>query len=82
MRVCLWKIRKLFQARKLALVIYGIDIYMPDVLGISESQWTHSDILYLVEGNTFVIYSGRKDDQRSEGVALVMGKRAEKSLLS
>ena len=58
---------------------YWLDI---GLLGISETWWANNDKLYLAEGKKFMIYSGRIDDKHSEGVALLMTKKADKSLSS
>ena len=54
--------------------------YNLDILGISECRWTESGKLKLTSGES-VIYSGREDGMHRSGVAIMMSKHEEASLM-
>ena len=54
--------------------------YNFDILEISECRWTESGKLKLTSEET-VIYSGREDGMHRSGVAIMMSKHAEASLM-
>ncbi|GFR72651.1 endonuclease-reverse transcriptase [Elysia marginata] len=53
--------------------------YRLHILGVSETHWIQSGQKTLGFGE-LILFSGREDNQHSEGVALVLGKYAQKSL--
>ena len=79
-RIACWNVRTLYQTGKLAQVVREFDNYNLDILGISEARWTESGKRKLASGHT-IIYSGRNDGNHTEGVALLLSDRIEKSLL-
>ena len=53
---------------------------MLHIVGVSEGRWTGSGRQMTTTGET-VLYSGREDNQHHEGVAVILRKELEKSLL-
>ena len=53
---------------------------MQPILGVSESRWTDAGRQRTGTGET-VLYSGRDDDMHFEGVAIILKKGLEKSLI-
>ena len=53
--------------------------YRLHILGISETHWIQSRKKRLSSGE-LILYAGREDKKHAEGVAIVLGKGAEKSL--
>ncbi|XP_071129957.1 uncharacterized protein [Mytilus edulis] len=53
--------------------------YQLGIFGISECRWTESGKI-ITQGHT-IIYSGRNDNQHTEGVAIIMNKECTKSLI-
>ena len=64
---------------KLKCVIHEINRYNWDILGVAETHWPGEGEI-LTDGIQ-VLYSGREDNTRREGVALLLGKRAQRALL-
>ena len=79
-RVACWNVRTLYQTGKLAQVVREFDEYRLDILGVSEARWSGSGKRRLASGHT-ILYSGRADDQHTEGVAMIITSRMEKALL-
>jgi hypothetical protein len=75
-----WNVRTMFQASKLEQVTKESERYNIDILGISEARWTGAGKRRLTTGHT-LLYSGRSDDQHLQGVALLMTKEVESSLI-
>ena len=69
----------LYSPGKLKCVIEEINRYKWDVLGISETHWTGEGEL-MSEGIR-ILYSGRPDNIHREGVALMLGKKAQKAYI-
>ena len=65
---------------KLAQVTAEMRRYSLHVLGVSESRWIGTGRLKTVSGET-VLYSGRDDELHREGVAIILKKGADRSLL-
>ena len=61
-------------------LVKEFDNYNLDVLGVSEVRWTGTGKRRLASGHT-IVFSGRSDDQQSEGVALLLNRKTEKALL-
>ncbi|CAG2220119.1 Craniofacial development protein 2 [Mytilus edulis] len=74
-----WNVRTMFQVSKTAQVIREMERYQLGILGISECRWTESGKI-ITQGHT-IIYSGRNDNQHTEGVAIIMNKECTKSLI-
>lgn len=68
------------QNEKLAQITAEMRRYKLHVLGVSESRWTDSCRMRTTTGET-LFYSGREDGQRHEGVAVILKKGIEKSLM-
>jgi len=79
-RIGFWNVRTMYDTGKLAQVTSEMRRYNLDILGISESRWTESGRLRTSTGET-VLYSGRDDNQHCEGVAIILKKGVEKSLI-
>jgi hypothetical protein len=79
-RIGFWNVRTMYEVGKLAQVTTEMRRYNLHILGISESRWTGSGKIRSSTGET-VIYSGREDNQHHEGVAIILKKGAEKSLM-
>jgi hypothetical protein len=55
--------------------------YSLDILGVSECRWTGQGKNILLNDEMHIIYSRRKDNKYTHGVAIVMTNRAERSLI-
>ena len=69
--------KPLYEPGRLKCRIEEINLYRWDVLGISETHWVGEGEM-MSEGIK-IIYSGRRDIQHREGVALLLGKRVQSS---
>ena len=74
-----WNVRTMYQVSKTAQVIREMERYQLGILGISECRWTESG-RNITQGHT-IIYSGRDDNQHTEGVAIIINKDCTKSLI-
>ena len=81
-RIGYCNVRTMHQIGKCAQVCSEMKNYDLDILGVSECRWTNAGKQLLFNENLHIIYSGRNDDQHSEGVAILMTHRAEGSLIS
>ncbi|RUS75817.1 hypothetical protein EGW08_016409 [Elysia chlorotica] len=79
-RIGFWNVRTMYETGKLAQVTAEMRRYNLHVLGVSESRWTGTGRLKTSTGET-VLYSGRDDDLHREGVAVILKKGTEKSLM-
>ena len=79
-KVGAWNVRTMYQASKTAQVLKEMERYKLDLLGVSECRWTGSGKMFTSKGYT-ILYSGRSDNQHSEGVAIIMNKPCANSLL-
>ncbi|KAK3783096.1 hypothetical protein RRG08_059971 [Elysia crispata] len=79
-RIGFWNVRTMFETGKLAQVISEMNRYNLHILGVSESRWTGTGRLRTNTGET-VLHSGRDDNIHTEGVAIVLKKGLEKSLM-
>ena len=75
-----WNVRTMFEAGKLAQITKEMRRYNLNILGISDARWTDSGSIKTNTGET-VLYSGRDDDRHHEGVAIILQKGIEKSLI-
>ena len=78
-RIGFWNVRTLFDNGKIAQVTSEMARHSLDILGISENRWTGAGRLRTATGER-VLYSGR-DNQHCEGVAIILKKGIEKSLM-
>ena len=75
-----WNVRTMFDTAKTAQVVYEMRQYKIHILGISESRWTHFGRQVTSTGET-ILYSGRDDNRHIAGVALILKKGIEKTLI-
>ena len=79
-RLGFWNVRTMFETGKLAQVTSEMNRYNLHILGVSESRWTGAGRQRTGTGET-VLYSGRDDNMHFEGVAIILKKGLEKSLI-
>ena len=79
-RIGFWNVSTMYETGKLAQVTTEMRRYNLHVMGVSESRWTGTGRLKAVSGET-VLYSGRDDELHREGVAIILKKGADRSLL-
>jgi len=70
----------MFQTGKTTQLEREMLLYRIDILGISECRWTGNGSVTTSLGNT-IIYSGRKDNDHRQGVAIMMSKAAKKWMI-
>ena len=70
----------MFETGKLAQVTSEMNRYNLHFLGVNESRWTGAGRQRTGTGET-VLYSGRDDNMHFEGVAIILKKGLEKSLI-
>ena len=70
----------MYETGKCAQVTAEMRQYNLHVLGVGESRWIGTGRLKTVSGET-VLYSGRDDELHREGVAIILKKGADRSLL-
>ncbi|KAK3548507.1 hypothetical protein QTP70_013356 [Hemibagrus guttatus] len=80
MRVGCWNVRTLYQTGKLVQTVNEMNRYNLDLLAITEARWTQTGKQKLNTGE-LIIWSGRKDDNHDEGVALIINKKQANALL-
>ena len=80
MRMGCWNVQTLYQTGRMPQLVKEFDNYNLDILGVSEVRWTGTGKRRLASGHT-IVFSGRSDDQHSEGVALLLNRKTEKALL-
>ena len=79
-RIACWKVRTLYQTGKLAQVVREFHNYSLDILGVCEARWTGLGQRTLASGHT-ILYLGRLDGHHTEGVALIMSRKMERTLI-
>ncbi|XP_048759375.2 craniofacial development protein 2-like [Ostrea edulis] len=79
-RIGFWNVRTMYAAGKVAQITAEMQRYKLHILGISESRWTEFDKIRTTTGET-VLYSGREDGKHHEGVAFILKKGIEKTLM-
>ena len=79
-RVGSWNVRTLHQAGKLQQVLREMTNYKVEILCVSEARWTDSGRRILASGHT-IFYSGRTDNLHRGGVAVIVTRKVEKTLL-
>ena len=70
----------MYQTGRMPQLVKEFDNYNLDILGDSEVRWTGTGKRRLASGHT-IVFSGRSDDQHSEGIALLLNRKTEKALL-
>ena len=73
-------VRAVCETGKLTQVTTEMRRYKLHILGVSESRWTGLVRQTMTTGE-IVLYSGREDNQHHEGVAMILRKGMEESLL-
>ena len=79
-RIEFWNVCAMYDTGELAQVTAEMRRYKLHILGVNESRWTGSGRQTTTTGET-ALYSGREDSQHHEGVAVILRKGMEKSLL-
>ena len=75
LRVGFWNVRTMHETGKQAQVLREMKQNRLHILGVSESRWTDFGKKTTSKGET-IIFSGRRDGQHHEGVAIILGKTA------
>ena len=79
LRIASWNVRTMCDTGRSAQLSREMQRYKVDILGISETHWIQSGQKRLRTGE-LVLPAGREDGIHAEGVALVLGKLAQKTL--
>ena len=74
----IWNVRTMFSTGRLAQVTKEMNQNKRHILGISECRWTGIGSQTTRTGET-ILFSGRNDNLRRQGVALILKKSEEKS---
>lgn len=79
-----WNERTMLQTGETAQVCnemrnYGLEI---DILGVNECKWTKWGWKFLLNDEKHIIYSRRDDYKHTEGVVILMSRRAERALVN
>ena len=80
LRIASWNVRTLYEAGKSSELTNEMKRNKLDILGVCETHLTDSEKTLLGTGE-IMLRSGRKDNFHAEGVALLLGKRVQKSLI-
>ena len=75
-----WNVRTMFDTAETAQVINEMKSYKLHILGISESRWT-SIRRYVTPTGEKILYYGRDDNRHIAGVALIVKKGMERTLI-
>lgn len=79
LRLGTWNVRTMFQVGKTKQIVNEMINYNIDILGVAESRWTLFGEIKTTD-DYHILFSG-DDVKHEKGVALVISKRARKSLL-
>ena len=81
--IACWNVRTMYECSKAAMIAREMNRYKIKILGLSETHWTGTGQLRLSTGE-LILFSGHKnpDATHSEGVAIMLPKESQKSLLS
>ena len=79
LRIGSWNARTLYEAGKCAQAVREMQRNRLHILGISETHWIHSGQKRLQSGE-LILFSGKDQGPHAEGVALILGKAAQKTL--
>ena len=82
LNIGIWNARTMYEAGKTAQVAVEIQSFNLALLGLCEARWNQSGQLQLKTGE-FILYYGheKQDAPHSEGVALLLGKEAQRALI-
>lgn len=80
-RIGFWNVRTMYASGKLAEITAEMKRYNLHVIGDSESRWMDSGRIWTTTDET-LLYSGQEDGQHHEGVAVILKKGVEKSLMA
>ena len=80
LRVGCWNVRTLYQPGKLKQVLGEMENYNIKVLCVSEARCINSGRRRLSSGYT-ILFSGRTDNHHSNGVAIIVKRMVEKTIL-
>jgi hypothetical protein len=69
-----------YQTGKMPKLVKEFNNYILDILKISKARWIGTGKRRQASGH-IVIFSGRSDDQHSEGVTLLLKRKTEKALI-
>lgn len=75
-----WNVRTMFDTSRTEQVAREMRLYGLDILGISECRWTGFGTSRTRVGET-ILYSGRDDNIHRAGVALILKRGVDKSLM-
>ena len=80
LNITIWNVRTMYEAGKTAQVASEMRRFNLSLLGLCETRWTQSGRLRLTTGE-IILYSGHEEDDapHSEGVALLLGKEAQRA---
>ena len=79
-RLGFWNVRTMFSTGRLAQITREMNENKLHILGISECRWTGFGSQRTQGGET-ILFSGRNDNLHRQGVALILKRGVEKSLL-
>ena len=79
LRIASWNVRTLYEAGKCAQATREMQRYRLDILGVSETHWIQSGQKKLRAGE-LVLFSGKEEIIHEEGVAIILSKRAQRTL--
>ena len=79
-RVGSWNVRTLYQAGKLQQVLREMENYKVEVVCVNEARWIDSGKRTLSSGH-IILYSGRSDIQHRCGVAIIVTRKVDKTVL-
>ena len=79
LRIASWNVRTLYETGKCQQAVMEMQRYKLDILGVSETHWTQLGQKKLQSGEV-ILFSGRDQAPHREGVALILGKKANKTL--
>ncbi|KAK3795530.1 hypothetical protein RRG08_036857 [Elysia crispata] len=79
LRIASWNVRTLYEAGKCVQATREMQRYRLDILGVSETHWIQSGQKKLRSGE-LVLFSGKEEGIHEEGVAIILSKRAQRTL--
>ena len=79
-RIGKWNMRTMYTAGKSAQVARVVNLMKIHIMGIRECRWPGAGRMKLSSGEP-VLYSGRDDNQHTQGVTITMNQEATKALI-
>ena len=79
-RLGFWNVHTMYETGKVAQLTAEVRRCRLHILGVSESRWTGAGRMKTVSGEA-VLYLGRDDEQQRDGVAIILKKGGDRSLL-